>query len=81
MARSRKAQRFAQWLARHRGWRQVLRLLLLAVLALAAGLLTGWAGLPEWTMIGWILPLLFCDDWLDKRWAARQGRTAGENTE
>ncbi|MFD5159335.1 hypothetical protein ACFWMJ_14875 [Streptomyces hawaiiensis] len=42
--------------------RRVLRLLVLLVLAGAAGLLIAWAGLPQWTMAVAVVLLLMLDD-------------------
>ncbi|GGW95126.1 hypothetical protein [Streptomyces lomondensis] len=51
-----------RWLASHVGRWQLLRPLVLVVLAMVMGLFVGWAGLPEWTLGIGILLLLLLDD-------------------
>jgi hypothetical protein len=53
-----------------------MRLLVLLVLAGAAGLVIVWAGLPEWTMGVAVVLLLMLDDVL-RRWAKKRGPGPG----
>ncbi|MFE9025330.1 hypothetical protein ACFYOA_03520 [Streptomyces iakyrus] len=62
------------WSGRAQG--RVLRWVVLLVLAGAAGLVLAWAGLPQWTTVVAVVPLLMLDDVL-ARWAKKREADLG----